>query len=61
MPFFDYRCTQCDHRFEALQKVGEPALTKCPSCDQDGLEKLLAAPALQSSGAGHVHGPGCNH
>lgn len=62
MPFFDYRCRDCEHQFEAMQKINEPVLTTCPSCDQDQLEKLVSAPAIQSSGGGgHVHGPGCNH
>ena len=48
---------------EAMQKINDAALTTCPSCDQDRLEKLVSAPAIQSSGGGggHVHGPGCNH
>lgn len=64
MPFYDYRCRSCEHQFETMQKVGDAALTTCPSCDQDQLEKLVSAPAIQSSGGGgggHVHGPGCNH
>jgi len=64
MPFYDYRCRSCEHQFEAMQKVNDAALTTRPSCDQDQLEKLVSAPAIQSSsggGGGHVHGPGCNH
>lgn len=63
MPFYDYRCRNCEHQFEAMQKVNDPALTSCPSCNEDKLEKLVSAPAIQSSGGGggHVHGPGCNH
>ena len=67
MPFYDYHCLNCDHTFEVLQKIDAPAPAACPSCDQGRLEKLLSAPALQSSGGGggggggHVHGPGCRH
>ena len=65
MPLFDYRCANCDHRFEAMQRLNEPALSTCPSCHQEGLEKLISAPAVQSAagggGGGHVHGPGCRH
>ena len=37
MPLYEYRCPQCDHRFEVLQRMGEGAdgLT-CPQC---GAEK----------------------
>jgi putative FmdB family regulatory protein len=63
MPFFDYRCLDCDHRFEVLQKREDPAPSACPACAQGRLEKLLSAPAIKSAGGGggHVHGPGCRH
>lgn len=68
MPFFDYRCRACDHTFEVLQKPSDPAPAQCPACDHAAPEKLLSAPAIQSSsgggggtGGGHVHGPGCRH
>jgi putative FmdB family regulatory protein len=64
MPFFDYRCRDCDHTFEVLQKAGDPAPAACPACDEGRLEKLLSAPAINSpggDGGGHVHGPGCRH
>ena len=65
MPFYDYRCRNCDHTFEAMQKIGDPALSTCPACSEDRLEKLLSAPAINSPGGsgtgGHVHGPGCRH
>jgi putative FmdB family regulatory protein len=50
MPIFDYQCRKCGHSFDALQKLGEPALTKCPECGKDALEKLLSTPAFQVKG-----------
>ena len=32
MPTYDYLCTACGHRFEEIQKMSDPALTKCPKC-----------------------------
>ena len=52
MPIFDYQCRQCGHLFDALQKLGEGALRKCPECGKLALEKLLSAPALQAKGGG---------
>jgi putative FmdB family regulatory protein len=44
MPLFEYRCTGCDHRFEALVRGSEaPA---CPSCRGVELEKLFSAFAV---------------
>ena len=65
MPFFDYQCQNCEHVFEVMQKVSDPAPTACPKCHEANLKKLLSAPSIQSSGSGggggHVHGPGCRH
>lgn len=32
MPTYDYRCTQCEHRFEAFQKMSDAPLSDCPEC-----------------------------
>lgn len=49
MPLFEYRCTSCDHRFEALvQGAEKPA---CPSCAGRRLEKLLSTFAVSAGGA----------
>lgn len=65
MPFYDFRCQGCDHKFEVLQKIGDPLPAGCPACEDGRIEKLVSAPAIQSpgggGGGGHVHGPGCNH
>jgi putative FmdB family regulatory protein len=50
MPIFDYQCTKCGHTFDALQKLGEKALTRCPECGKNSLEKLLSMPAFQVKG-----------
>ncbi|MDE2404149.1 MAG: phosphatase PAP2 family protein [Sphingomonadales bacterium] len=63
MPFYDYRCPTCDHRFEVLAKISDPAPSACPACGAPAVEKCLAAPALHGcdgGGGGHVHGPGCH-
>lgn len=52
MPIFDYQCTACGHTFDALQKVGEGALRKCPECGKLTLKKLLAAPNFVLKGTG---------
>jgi putative FmdB family regulatory protein len=52
MPFFDYECQACGHRFEALQKVGEGALRKCPACGKLKLQKQVSAPNFHLKGKG---------
>ena len=43
MPTYDYECQACGHRFEALQKITEDALTKCPKCRKARLKRLIGA------------------
>lgn len=48
MPIFEFRCTRCQHQFEALVRTGDtPA---CPSCASTDLEKLLSLFAVDSNG-----------
>jgi putative FmdB family regulatory protein len=41
MPTYDYECTACGHRFDELQSFAEPALTKCPKCKKNKLQRLF--------------------
>jgi putative FmdB family regulatory protein len=52
MPIYEYRCDDCDHQFEALQKMSDDALTDCPKCNQPALKKLLTAGGFRLSGSG---------
>jgi putative FmdB family regulatory protein len=52
MPIYEYRCTLCGHELEALQKLSDAPLTGCPSCNNDGLVKLVSAAGFQLKGNG---------
>ena len=52
MPIFEYRCEQCGHSFDSLQKLGADPLTVCPECDAEALKKLVSAPAFHLKGKG---------
>lgn len=52
MPIYEYACTACGHHLEALQKVSEEALTLCPECKQDTLQKQVSATSFQLKGTG---------
>jgi putative FmdB family regulatory protein len=52
MPFYEYQCRACGHEFEALQKVSDPVLKKCPSCGKNQLTKLVSAPVFRLKGGG---------
>lgn len=51
MPLYEYRCTQCGHRFEKIQSFNAEPETTCPKCG-GSLQRPLTAPALQFKGAG---------
>jgi putative FmdB family regulatory protein len=52
MPFYEYQCRACGHELEALQKVSDPVLRKCPSCGKNQLTKLVSAPSFRLKGGG---------
>ena len=52
MPFYEYQCRACGHQLEALQKVSDPVLRKCPSCGKNQLTKLVSAPVFRLKGGG---------
>jgi putative FmdB family regulatory protein len=52
MPFYEYQCPHCGHHEEALQKVSDKPLKKCPNCGKNGLRKLMSAPVFRLKGSG---------
>ncbi|ASO18280.1 putative FmdB family regulatory protein [Actinoalloteichus hoggarensis] len=51
MPTYQYACTACDHRFEAVQRFSESSLTDCPEC-QGRLRKLFSSVGIVFKGSG---------
>lgn len=52
MPIYEYQCGECDHVFDALQKMSDDPLTDCPDCGQPELRKLVSAPNFRLKGKG---------
>lgn len=52
MPIYEYRCQSCSHEMEVMQKVADPPLVDCPSCQRPELRKKLSASAFRLSGGG---------
>jgi putative FmdB family regulatory protein len=52
MPIYEYRCSDCGHELEALQKLSEPRLVNCPACHADALVKKVSAAGFQLKGSG---------
>jgi len=52
MPIYEYRCDECAHQEEHLQKISEKPLSKCPACGKKAYKKLLSAAGFQLKGSG---------
>jgi putative FmdB family regulatory protein len=51
MPTYEYRCRDCGHSFDIVQKMSDDPLTHCPECGGD-LRKVFAPPAISFKGSG---------
>ncbi len=52
MPIYEYRCAACGHDLEALQKMSEAPLRKCPECGKAQLKRLVSASRFRLKGSG---------
>ena len=52
MPIYEYRCSDCGHRLEALQRLADAPLLVCPACGKESLTKLMSAVGFQLKGSG---------
>lgn len=52
MPIYEYKCDDCDHRLEKLQKISDEPIKTCPECGKDTLRKLVSAAAFKLKGTG---------
>lgn len=51
MPTYQYACTDCDHRFEAVQSFSDASLTTCPQCSGK-LRKVYGSVGVVFKGSG---------
>jgi putative FmdB family regulatory protein len=51
LPTYEYACTACGHRLEAVQKFSDDPLTECPECG-DALRKVYGAVGIVLKGSG---------
>ncbi len=51
MPTYQYACTECGERLEAVQSFSDPALTVCPAC-QGRLRKVFNSVGIVFKGSG---------
>jgi putative FmdB family regulatory protein len=51
VPTYQYACTECGERLEAVQSFSDPSLTECPACGGQ-LRKVFSAVGVVFKGSG---------
>ena len=52
MPIYDYKCSDCEHQIEVIQKLSDEPKTLCPNCNKESLYKMVSAPSFRLKGGG---------
>ena len=52
MPIYDYKCSECEHQIELIQKISDDPKTVSPKCIKKTLKKLISAPSFRLKGSG---------
>jgi putative FmdB family regulatory protein len=52
MPIYAYRCSECGHAKDVLQKMSDPVLSICPACGASAFTKQVTAAGFQLKGSG---------
>lgn len=52
MPIYEYRCDDCGHDFETIQRFSDDPLKTCPACGKEALRKRMSASAFRLKGGG---------
>ncbi|MBT9493255.1 MAG: zinc ribbon domain-containing protein, partial [Paucibacter sp.] len=52
MPIYAYRCAECGHAKDALQRLSDAPLTTCPACGAEAFQKQVTAAGFQLKGSG---------
>ncbi|MBM3224509.1 MAG: zinc ribbon domain-containing protein [Candidatus Tectomicrobia bacterium] len=51
MPIYEYRCLDCGHQFELMQKFSDPPAETCTACTGT-VQKLISRSAFHLKGSG---------
>lgn len=52
MPIYEYRCPDCGHQFDALQKISDDPIQTCPECSAGNVKKLISRTSFSLKGGG---------
>ena len=53
MPTYSFRCENCGHEFDAIQRMSDDPLKECPECKKEALKKIInSTGGFQLKGSG---------
>ena len=52
MPTYSYRCPECGHDYERLQKISDTTRVKCPECGTTGERQITGGAGIVFKGSG---------
>ena len=52
MPIYEYKCSECEHTLEKLQKMSDDPIVDCPECGKPALKKMISAAGFRLKGGG---------
>src|SRR5262245_61986759 len=52
MPIYEYHCGACGHEVEALQKLSDSPLRKCPESGKHSLRRVVSTVSFRLKGGG---------
>jgi putative FmdB family regulatory protein len=52
VPTYEYECTACSHAWEELQKINDPHVEICPSCNEPRAKRLISRTSFALKGGG---------
>lgn len=59
MPIFEYKCKQCGHTMELLQRSGRSIVPRCEKCGSKTLQKLYSTFSTGQSTSTTDRGDSC--
>ncbi len=55
MPIFEYKCRDCNNKFEKLVRSSDNEKPKCPKCESDVIVKVFSTFASSGDSKGVSH------
>ena len=50
MTTYNYKCEECDYRYEVVQSMHDAPLVTCPMCEEDKLRRVMYPPTVKFIG-----------